>query len=55
MLGVVADVSDLESVRRLAQATSDRFGVVDVICNNAGVWTLGYQWDTSEEGLAVGP
>jgi NAD(P)-dependent dehydrogenase (short-subunit alcohol dehydrogenase family) len=49
VFGVVADVSDLESVRRLARATLERFGAVDVVGNNAGVWTLGYQWETSEE------
>lgn len=49
VLGVLTDVSDLESVRDLAEATLERFGAVDVVCNNAGVWTLGYQWDTPEQ------
>jgi NAD(P)-dependent dehydrogenase (short-subunit alcohol dehydrogenase family) len=49
VLAVATDVTDLESVRHLAQAAVDRFGAVDVVCNNAGVWTLGYQWDTPEE------
>ena len=49
VLGLVTDVSDLESVRQLAQTTLERFGAVDVVCNNAGVWTLGYQWDTPDE------
>jgi NAD(P)-dependent dehydrogenase (short-subunit alcohol dehydrogenase family) len=37
---VVTDVSDLASVEHLAQATLDRFGQVDVLCNNAGVSTF---------------
>ncbi len=49
VLGVVVDVSSLESVRELAQTAVAAFGGVDVICNNAGVWTLGYQWETAEE------
>jgi NAD(P)-dependent dehydrogenase (short-subunit alcohol dehydrogenase family) len=35
--GVVADVSRLESVEALRDATLDRFGGVHVVCNNAGV------------------
>ncbi|MGP2442705.1 SDR family NAD(P)-dependent oxidoreductase [Streptomyces sp. JW3] len=36
-LAMTTDVRDPESVEALAQATVDRFGRVDVICNNAGV------------------
>lgn len=35
--GVVTDVTDPESVTRLADATYDRFGACHVLCNNAGV------------------
>ncbi len=35
--GVRTDVSRLEDVEALAQATLDRFGGVHVVCNNAGV------------------
>jgi NAD(P)-dependent dehydrogenase (short-subunit alcohol dehydrogenase family) len=35
--GVAADVSSLESVEALRDATLDRFGAVHVVCNNAGV------------------
>lgn len=38
--GVVTDVSDLDSVEALAAATLDRFGQVDIVCNNAGVSTF---------------
>ncbi|HXW43525.1 MAG TPA: SDR family NAD(P)-dependent oxidoreductase [Streptosporangiaceae bacterium] len=36
-VGVRANVSDLGSVRMLAQAAISQFGTVHVICNNAGV------------------
>ncbi|MEU6354580.1 SDR family NAD(P)-dependent oxidoreductase [Streptomyces sp. NPDC047072] len=36
-IGVVADVTDAASVDRLAAATLDAYGRVDLICNNAGV------------------
>lgn len=36
-LAVTTDVRDPASVEALAQATIDRFGRVDVVCNNAGV------------------
>jgi NAD(P)-dependent dehydrogenase (short-subunit alcohol dehydrogenase family) len=37
VFGVTADVSSLESVEALRDATLDRFGKVHVVCNNAGV------------------
>lgn len=37
VLGVRTDVSDSDSVERLANAAIDRFGAVHVLCNNAGV------------------
>jgi NAD(P)-dependent dehydrogenase (short-subunit alcohol dehydrogenase family) len=37
---VPTDVSDPDAVERLARATVDRFGRVDVLCNNAGVSTF---------------
>ncbi len=40
VLTVVTDVADADSVSRLAQATVDHFGQVDVLCNNAGVSTF---------------
>jgi NAD(P)-dependent dehydrogenase (short-subunit alcohol dehydrogenase family) len=38
--GVVTDVANLASVEALAASTLDRFGQVDVLCNNAGVSTF---------------
>ena len=40
VLTVPTDVSDADAVDRLAQATVERFGRVDVLCNNAGVSTF---------------
>ena len=39
-LAVTVDVSDPASVQQLAKVTLDRFGRVDVLCNNAGVSTF---------------
>ena len=41
VLGVPTDVRDADQVEALAAATLDRFGRVDVVCNNAGVTAVG--------------
>src|SRR5439155_429333 len=41
VLAVPTDVTDLASVRALAEAAERRFGAVHVVCNNAGVGTFG--------------
>src|SRR4029450_10672955 len=47
-IGVRTDVRDLEQIEALADATLERFGRVDIICNNAGVSTSGPPtWETS--------
>ena len=43
-LAVVTDVSDPGAVEALAAATVERFGSVDVVCNNAGVVSLADPW-----------
>jgi NAD(P)-dependent dehydrogenase (short-subunit alcohol dehydrogenase family) len=43
-LGVVCDVSDPAQVDRLAETAVERFGRVDVLCNNAGVVSGGRTW-----------
>lgn len=43
------DVSDLRQVEQLAAATLDRFGGVHVVCNNAGVATMGPCWEQSAD------
>jgi NADP-dependent 3-hydroxy acid dehydrogenase YdfG len=55
-LAVSTDVSDAEAVSRLARATLDRFGHVDVVCNNAGVSTFNRlsTLDTAREPSARG-
>jgi NAD(P)-dependent dehydrogenase (short-subunit alcohol dehydrogenase family) len=40
-IGVRADVSTLEGVQALADATERRFGAVHIVCNNAGIATFG--------------
>jgi NAD(P)-dependent dehydrogenase (short-subunit alcohol dehydrogenase family) len=48
--GFLADVSDQESVDELATRVIERFGTVDVVCNNAGVGGhLGRAWETPIE------
>jgi NAD(P)-dependent dehydrogenase (short-subunit alcohol dehydrogenase family) len=37
LLGVQTDVSQLDSVEQLRDATLDRFGAVHLVCNNAGI------------------
>ena len=49
VLAVPTDVSDAASVDALAARALDAFGAVHVLCNNAGVSTLGYQWETPLE------
>ncbi|HBO0349193.1 SDR family NAD(P)-dependent oxidoreductase [Pseudomonas aeruginosa] len=38
-LGVFADVSDPDSTKQMAKAALDRFGRIDVLVNNAGIFT----------------
>ena len=42
------DVSQGESVERLARAALEAFGAVHVVCNNAGVAPLGAVWEAAE-------
>ncbi len=48
-IGVVTDVGSGESVAALCQASVDRFGSVQVLCNNAGVYTGGLLWEQTED------
>ena len=43
----LVDVRDADAVDALADATVERFGGVNVICNNAGVSVMGKQWEIS--------
>ncbi|HEV3266744.1 MAG TPA: SDR family NAD(P)-dependent oxidoreductase [Acidimicrobiales bacterium] len=44
---VQVDVSDASSVRALADESFSRFGQVDLLCNNAGVFQSGRAWEPS--------
>jgi NADP-dependent 3-hydroxy acid dehydrogenase YdfG len=48
-MGVVTDVGSSASVAALCQASIDRFGSVQVLCNNAGVYTGGHLWEQTED------
>lgn len=41
------DVADADSVDALARFVHDRFGVVHLLCNNAGVFQAGLSWQRS--------
>ena len=47
VLAVTTDVGDAASVEVLAEAAYDRFGSVQVLCNNAGVFVGGASWENS--------
>jgi NAD(P)-dependent dehydrogenase (short-subunit alcohol dehydrogenase family) len=49
VLPVVADVSSYEAVEALGIAATERFGAVDVLCNNAGVTVPGLPWELTLE------
>jgi NAD(P)-dependent dehydrogenase (short-subunit alcohol dehydrogenase family) len=38
-LAVAVDVSDQEACQRMAQAAMDEYGRIDVLVNNAGIWS----------------
>jgi NAD(P)-dependent dehydrogenase (short-subunit alcohol dehydrogenase family) len=44
VLAQVCDVADADAVDALRDAAVDRFGTVHVVCNNAGVSTVGAAW-----------
>ncbi|MBT8139695.1 MAG: SDR family NAD(P)-dependent oxidoreductase [Gammaproteobacteria bacterium] len=47
--GVLTDVGSGESVKALCEKSVDRFGSVQVLCNNAGVYTGGQLWEQTED------
>ena len=48
-IGVIADVSRASDAHRMVETVMDIFGRIDVLVNNAGVFTEGNVVDTSEE------
>lgn len=45
VVGVRTDVSSSTDVQRLADTAFDRFGQVNLLCNNAGVFSGGLMWE----------
>jgi NAD(P)-dependent dehydrogenase (short-subunit alcohol dehydrogenase family) len=45
VLAVPTDVADAESVENMARCAMDRFGSVQLLCNNAGVVASGKSWE----------
>ena len=48
-LAVITDVGCDESVAALCSKTIERFGSVQVLCNNAGVYTGGLLWEQTQD------
>lgn len=48
-IGVKTDVGNSDSVAQLCKASVDTFGSIQILCNNAGVWTGGLLWEQTEE------
>ena len=44
-VGVRVDVAEPASIEALAQRALEAYGRIDVVCNNAGVVTLGTTWE----------
>ena len=51
VLAVEADVSDAEAVRRFIDQTLERFGRIDVLVSNAGVWAASEASDPIDKTL----
>ena len=51
-LAVTTDVGSGDSVAALCKAAVDRFGSVQILCNNAGVYTGGHLWEQTEDDYA---
>ncbi len=48
-IGVKADVTDYEDVKRMVDEVKKAFGPVDILVNNAGFWTIKKFTDTTPE------
>jgi NAD(P)-dependent dehydrogenase (short-subunit alcohol dehydrogenase family) len=47
-LGIVADVTIEDDMRRAAREAVELFGRLDAVVANAGIWSVGKVWDLSE-------
>ena len=48
-VGIQADVTQADDCRRMAETTLDAFGKIDILCANAGVFSLAPAWELTEE------
>jgi NAD(P)-dependent dehydrogenase (short-subunit alcohol dehydrogenase family) len=48
-VAIQADVTDAESCRRMAETALGAFGRIDVLCANAGVFSLAPSWELTDE------
>jgi NAD(P)-dependent dehydrogenase (short-subunit alcohol dehydrogenase family) len=48
-IGIQADVTKEADCQRMAEATLEAFGKIDILCANAGVFTFGKAWELTEE------
>jgi NAD(P)-dependent dehydrogenase (short-subunit alcohol dehydrogenase family) len=49
VLGVQADVASLDDSRRVIETAAERFGRIDILVNNAALYTPSFTLETSEE------
>ena len=48
-LGIRADVTNAEDCRRMVAQALARFGRIDILCANAGVFSFGRAWELTED------
>jgi NAD(P)-dependent dehydrogenase (short-subunit alcohol dehydrogenase family) len=48
-IGIKVDVTKADQCARMAQETLDAFGKIDILCANAGVFSLAPSWELTEE------
>ena len=48
-IGIQADVTQGEDCRRMAETTLKAFGQIDILCANAGIFSMAPAWELTEE------
>ncbi len=48
-IGIQADVTKADDCRRMAETTLETFSKIDILCANAGVFSLAPAWELTEE------
>ena len=46
-------MTSLQEAESVAQAIESEMGPIDILINNAGVASMKYVWDLTEEGLGI--